>query len=219
MFNAIARRYELVNSVFSLGRDRAWRQRAVDLARIDSQDRVLDIACGTGDFARTFARRRPAVVVGCDFAGNMLRLARSRNPGLSWMEADALRLPVGDASFTVTSCAFGVRNLLSLDDGFREMRRVLAPGGRAVILEFGRPRNRWLRAAYEFYSHRVMPVGATLVSGDRSGAYYYLPRSVVSFLDSRQLVARLLDAGFARVTCTPLTFGVVAVYVAYTDQD
>jgi demethylmenaquinone methyltransferase/2-methoxy-6-polyprenyl-1,4-benzoquinol methylase len=110
-----------------------------------------------------------------------------------------------------------VRNFANLDAGLAEMHRVLRPRGRAVILEFTRPRNRLARAAYELYSHRFMPLAATLLSGDRSGAYRYLPRSVVSFLDAKQMRERLRHAGFARVVSEPLTMGVVTVCVAVRD--
>lgn len=217
MFDAIAPTYGLVNSLFSGGRDRAWRRKTVALAGVTAGDRVLDIACGTGDLARAFRDDRcaPQVLVGCDFAGEMLAQAISGDGrGVAWAQADALQLPFGPGSFTITSCAFGVRNFQELDVGFREMHRVLAPGGRAVILEFTRPTSRLVRVAYEVYSSRIMPAAATWVSRDRTGAYRYLPRSVVSFDDAETLCRRLRNAGFDTATATPLTFGVVTVYVA-----
>ena len=228
MFNAIAPRYELVNSLFSAGRDRAWRRRAVKLARITPDDVVLDVACGTGDFSRAFAAAGARRVVGCDFAHDMLALAAARDGEdrgsygnsvstrglLHWCEADALRLPFASESFSIVSCAFGVRNFESLDAGLAEMRRVLKPGGRLVILEFTRPGNPLFRRLYETYANRIMPAAATLLSGDRSGAYHYLPRSVVSFLTARQMVDRLEVVGFERPEIAPMTFGVVSIYVA-----
>lgn len=228
MFNAIAPRYELVNSLFSAGRDRAWRRRAVKLARITSDDDVLDVACGTGDFSRAFAAAGARRVVGCDFAHDMIALAarrddegqrtnrdsRSIRRSIHWCEADALRLPFASESFSVVSCAFGVRNFASLETGLAEMRRVLLPGGRLVILEFTRPGNPLFRRLYEAYANRIMPAAASLVSGDRSGAYHYLPRSVVSFLTARQMADRLEVAGFDRPEIAPMTFGVVSIYVA-----
>ncbi len=233
MFNAIAPRYELVNALFSFGRDAYWRRKSVDLAGSGPGDDVLDIACGTGDFARAFGAAGVRSITGCDFAHEMLMRARSdprsaRPPGLRtgrdfvppaarWVEGDALRLPFGDGTFSITSCAFGVRNFDDLGAGLAEMYRVLRPGGRAVILEFTRPANPVLRRLYEVYSTRVMPLAATIVSGDRSGAYRYLPRSVVSFLSTEQMRERLKAAGFGRSTATPLTMGVVTVYVAARD--
>jgi len=133
----------------------------------------------------------------------------------AWIEADALRLPLADKSVTAVGCAFGVRNFQDLDHGLREMHRVLAEGGRAVILEFTRPTNHLIREAYEFYASRLMPVLASWVSGDREGAYRYLPCSVVSFVGAAAMVERMRAAGFSQVRATPLTFGVVTVYLAY----
>jgi len=238
MFNAIAPRYELVNSVFSAGRDAYWRHRAVELAAVQSDDEVLDLASGTGDFARAFASARPRRVVGCDFAHEMLIRAASGSERIPdraaaewersgrhalggerarvshWVEADALCLPFSEGSFSIASCAFGVRNFVDLDAGLREMHRVLRGGGRAIILEFTCPASPVLRRLFEFYSNRLMPVAASLVSGDRSGAYRYLPRSVVSFIDAEQMCARLTSVGFSRVSATPLSMGVVTVYAA-----
>ena len=218
MFNGIAARYELVNRLFSGGRDAAWRREAVRIAGVGADDDVLDIACGTGDFARTSSAVGARLVVGTDFAHEMLVRATGRSGDRSvWCEADALRLPFRAGSFSVTSCAFGVRNFADLEAAYAEMVRVLRPGGRAVVLEFGRPRNRVARGFYEFYSNRVMPLAATLVSGDKTGAYRYLPRSVVSFLDADQMEAAMLRAGFSRVVATPLTMGVVTVFIATRD--
>ena len=222
MFDAIAPTYQLVNTLFSGGRDRAWRRRAVKMVAPTQHDRLLDIACGTGDFARTFQKHRtgPGVIVGSDFAFNMLARAAAGPAGVSaWAQADALNLPFANESFTITSCAFGVRNFENLDTGLTEMHRVLAPGGRAVILEFTRPSRRLWRLLYEFYSSKIMPLGATLVSRDRTGAYRYLPSSVVSFVDARSMCERLGRAGFESVTATPLTFGVVTIYLAIKGAD
>ncbi len=216
MFNAIAPRYECTNTICSGGRDAYWRNRAVQLASIRSDDDVLDIACGTGDFTRAFARAHPRSVTGCDFAHEMLTRA-ARTPGTvrRWIEADALRLPFNDGSFSLTSCAFGVRNFVDLDAGLSEMLRVLKPGGRSVILEFARPKSVLFRVTYELYANRIMPWAASCISGDQSGAYRYLPRSVVSFLNAEQMCDRLKKAGFEAFSATPLTFGVVTVYLAW----
>lgn len=215
MFNAIAPRYELVNTLFSAGRDAAWRRKAVELAGAGGGDDVLDIACGTGDFARAFAAAGVQTVTGCDFAHDMLVRAVGRSEvGSCWCEADALRLPFESASFSIASCAFGVRNFQDLDAGLCEMHRVLRSGGRAVILEFTRPANRVVRGIYELYSTRFMPMAASLVSRDTSGAYRYLPSSVVSFLDAGRMCERLRHVGFCHVTATPIALGIVTVWVA-----
>ncbi len=219
MFNAIAPRYELVNTLCSVGRDAYWRKQAVRLVGARAGDRVLDVACGTGDFSRTFLSAGVAGVVGCDFAHDMLALADAPRRGnrsgarVAWCEADAQRLPFRSSRFSIVSCAFGVRNFADLDAGLGEMYRVIAPGGRVVILEFTRPRNRIARQMYEVYSNHLMPMAASVISRDRSGAYRYLPRSVVSFLDGSQMAERLEDVGFVDVCATHLTLGVVTVYV------
>lgn len=213
MFNAIAARYERTNTICSGGRDAYWRKRAVQLADVRSKDDVLDIACGTGDLARALAEKSPKSVTACDFAHEMLVRAVATSSGIGrWVEADALKLPFLHKSFSLITCAFGIRNFVNLEAGLVEMLRVLRPGGRIVILEFSRPESRAFRMAYELYAMKIMPWAASHISGDRTGAYRYLPRSVVSFLDAPQMVDQLKAVGFEGVTATPLTFGVVHLY-------
>ena len=217
MFNAVAPTYELVNTLTSFGRDAYWRQRTVELARVAAEDRILDLACGTGDLARAFTAARPApnMVVGADFAAEMIqRAAGSSSTTVFWCQADVLTLPFANEQFTAVSCAFGVRNLQDLTAGFREMYRVLAPAGRAVILEFSFPSARVSRTLFKFYFIHMLPVIATLISRDRSGAYRYLPRSVLRFPNRAQIVNLLREVGFDRIEAHPLTFGIAVVYVA-----
>lgn len=220
MFNSIAGRYERTNTICSGGYDASWRRKAVQLAGVRSDDDLLDVACGTGDLTRAFDRERPRTVTGCDFAHEMLRQATGPEDAIGrWVEADALKLPFLDGSFSLISCAFGVRNFVDLDKGLKEFFRLLIPGGRAVILEFARPESRLFRLFYEIYSNRVMPWAASWISGDRSGAYRYLPRSVVSFPGASQMCERLTHAGFVDCNATPLTLGVVNVYRGWKPQD
>lgn len=222
MFDAIAPTYELVNSLTCAGRDRYWRREMARLACVRPGETLLDIACGTGDVARTFAAAavRPERITGLDFSRPMLALATARPiAGGAFCQGDALRLPLADASVSIATCAFGIRNFQHLDTGLREMHRVLRPGGRAVILEFSLPRNAVLRGLYLFYINRILPLAAAVISGDRSGAYRYLPRSVVSFSGSDEIAAALMAAGFSDVTCHPRTLGIVSVYVALKDAD
>jgi len=215
MFDGIAPTYELVNRVLSAGRDAHWRRYAVRMAGVQPDDHVLDLACGTGDFARAFARAGPRMIVGSDFAPAMLALAAERDPGdIHWCRADALAMPYGDAAFSIVSCAFGVRNFQSLSQGLSEICRVLAPGGRAVILEFTMPKAPVLAKMYLLYFRHILPFAARLISRDRSGAYDYLPQSVTSFLDARGMVEALMSAGFSSVEHRSLTLGIVTVYVA-----
>ena len=217
MFDAIAPTYELVNRLASAGRDAYWRREMVRLARVRPDDVLLDVACGTGDVARTFAaaRVRPKRIVGVDFAAQMLRLAADRPIcGGLFALGDALRLPVADGSVSIVTCAFGIRNFQDVSAGLREMQRVLRAGGRAVILEFAVPGSAMLRRLYLFYFNRIMPALATLVSRDRSGAYRYLPRSVLSFSGDEAIRSALVSAGFAEVAVHRRSCGVVALYVA-----
>lgn len=220
MFDAIAPTYERINSLFSLGWDARWRRQAVRLARVNRDDMALDIACGTGDMVRALAEASPRVLIGCDFSDQMLRRAVGRcATATGLIEADALRLPFGDGSLTVTTCAFGVRNFADLDLGLSEMYRVLRRGGRTVILEFSRVRNAVLRRFYELYSSGLMPTLASWLSRDRTGAYRYLPSSVVSFDDPDRMCGRMSAAGFRRLLVKPLTLGVVTVYLGWKPED
>jgi len=217
MFDAIASTYELINSLASCGQDKYWRRTMARLAQIQADDILLDVACGTGDVARTFATAdiRPSRIVGVDFSLAMLEGAQSRpiDHGI-FCQGDALKLPAANAGVSIVSCAFGIRNFQHLEAGLAEMYRVLRIGGRAVILEFSIPRNPLLRSPYLFYFNKLMPLAATLISRDRTGAYRYLPRSVVSFPSREGIISALKAAGFSRVTAHPLTAGIVVIYVA-----
>ncbi len=216
MFDAIARTYERVNAVVSLGQDGRWRRRAVRCADVRPGDVVLDVCCGTGDMIRTFAAgtAKPGLIVGVDFAEKMLACGRypSGGPPIQLVRADAQRLPLPDASVDVVSCAFGVRNFQSLDAGLSELARVLRPGGRCVVLEFALPENAILRVGHRAYCDRVLPLVARWISGDRSGAYQYLPRSIRTFERRGAMVERLERTGLRSVTAIPLNLGSVAIY-------
>ncbi len=223
MFAAIARRYDLNNTLHSFGRDAAWRRAAVRLAGVRDGDEVLDVACGTGALTRAFASARPAParVVGADFTAEMLDVARERprDPRrraapIEYRLADAMALPFPDSSFDVVSIAFGIRNVADPAAVLREFRRVLRPGGRLVVLEFDRPRIAPIAWLNDLYTARVMPVSASLIAGDRSGAYRYLPRSVATFASRAEMARMLAASGFVSVAQTPLTFGVCVIHRA-----
>lgn len=218
MFGAIAHRYDLNNRLHSFGRDQAWRRVAVSEAALRPGDAVLDVACGTGDLASAFARAGAGSVTGLDFTPEMLAIARRRFSGkratrdVQWIEGDAQALPMADGSFDVVSIAFGIRNVADPARAIREFRRVLRPGGRLVILEFSRPKSRLIAGLNDFYCGKIMPRTATLVSGDRSGAYRYLPTSVATFAGRAELAAMMRAAGFTGITQKPLTYGVCVCY-------
>ncbi len=216
MFSEIAPRYDLLNRLLSLGVDQAWRRRAVALALEKAPRRILDLATGTGDLALLLKARAPgAEVVGVDFAPPMLDLARKkaerRGLGVVFLEANALALPFPTGAFDAVTVAFGFRNFADYPGGLREIHRVLAPGGRAVILEFPPPPKGLLGRAYRFYFHRVLPFLGGVISG-RPEAYRYLPESVDRFPSPEALKALMEAQGF-RVRYELLTFGVAAIHV------
>lgn len=217
MFGAIARSYDLNNRVHSLWQDEAWRRTAVRMAEVQPGEVVLDMACGTGDLTQAFARRTGAsLVIGGDFTHEMLELAAHKRARLDpavagrvrYIEADAMRLPIADASVDVVSIAFGIRNVQEPERALAEFFRVLRPRGRLVVLEFDRPRLRPVRWFNDFYCGKVMPRTATWISRDRSGAYRYLPRSVSSFMSHETLGDRMREAGFGGVRHRVLSLGI-----------
>lgn len=220
MFTAIAGSYDLNNRVHSLWRDQAWRRYAVKVVNVRAGESVLDIACGTGDLTQLFARTPAGRVVGGDFTAKMLDFARSKQTHepagvrdkITYVEADAMALPFRDAEFDVVSIAFGIRNVSDPKRALREFRRVLKPGGRLVVLEFDRPSWGPMRAMYDFYCGWLMPRTATLISGDRSGAYKYLPASVGTFMSRGEMKVAMADAGFADVSARGLTMGICVCY-------
>lgn len=223
MFGGIAGRYDTINHLLSLNRDRAWRRRAAREATVAAGGRVLDLCGGTGDLSVALARAGspPGLVICCDFSRPMLARAGPKfaRAGVAdrcvRVEADALRLPFADSSFDAVTVAFGVRNLADMGAGFREMRRVLAPGGRLVVLEFSRPTGPLLSRLYRAYLSRVVPRLGDGASG-RSGPYRYLARTIGEFPDPDILAGLLREAGFGGVGWVPLTGGIVCVHTAMT---
>ncbi|MBZ9750466.1 bifunctional demethylmenaquinone methyltransferase/2-methoxy-6-polyprenyl-1,4-benzoquinol methylase UbiE [Deinococcus sp. HMF7604] len=216
MFASIAPRYDLLNRVLSLGVDRGWRRAAAQEALALSPARVLDVATGTADFALELKTRAPqAEVVGSDFVPEMLAIGRqkatARHLQVSLEEGDALNLPYPDGSFDAVTCAFGFRNFADYERGLSEFWRVLAPGGRAVILEFPPPGPGLFGAAFRFYFQHLLPRIGGLVSGN-AAAYTYLPASVLAFPDPQHL-ERLMQATGFRTRHRLLTFGIAAIHV------
>lgn len=218
IFSEIAPRYDLLNHVLSLNIDRGWRRAAIaELKWGDRPDGTyLDLCAGTLDVGSMLARADgfQGLVLGADFAEPMLRRGIGKaDPGkLKAIAADALSLPLRDASVAGAIVAFGVRNLADLDEGLREVHRVLMPRARFVILEFSTPPSALVRGAYRFYSHRVLPVVGRVMSGHPT-AYQYLPESVDNFPTADNLADRLRSAGFSNVRWTHLTLGVAAIHV------
>jgi len=193
MFDRIAPRYDLMNRVMTLGIDRAWRRRAVATLGVREGDRVLDLACGSGDLA-VEARRAGAHVLGLDCSAGMLRQARQRGIDATFVRGDALRLPLADASVDGVVSGFALRNFVDLARAFAESARVLRPGGRIALLEVDRPRSALLQAGHALYFRRVVPLLGALLA-DRE-AYAYLPASTAYLPDEPTLLAMLRAAGF-----------------------
>jgi demethylmenaquinone methyltransferase/2-methoxy-6-polyprenyl-1,4-benzoquinol methylase len=215
MFGRIAGRYDLANHLLSGNLDRLWRRRTVRRVRhiLERPDaRVLDICCGTGDLTIALANGGRATVLGSDFCHPMLVAARRKAEGARLFEADALHLPVRDASLDLITVAFGFRNLTNYEAGLREMRRALKPGGTAAILEFSQPRNALFASLYYFYSRRILPWIGGLLTGSRD-AYLYLPESIRKFPSAPQLAEDMRAAGFAQVNYEYLTIGTVALHL------
>lgn len=222
MFDAIAPRYDALNHLLSAGLDRSWRRRAVRELRLSGRERVLDMCTGTADLAieaATSTHGRAGDVVGIDFAGEMLRLglAKVRAGGLSerihLARGDAMRVPLPDASCDAALVAFGIRNVADPAAACREFARVLRPGGRLAILEFGTPAVPGLRGAYHWYFRSMLPRIGRLIS-KHGDAYSYLPASVAQFPAPRVFMGIVRGAGFRSVREISLTFGIVSLFVA-----
>lgn len=217
MFSDIAPRYDLLNHVLSLNIDKRWRKRALRALAWDARPAgtYLDLCAGTLDVGALLVRQSgfQGFVAGADFAVPMLQHGKGKAPYavLTPVGADALQLPFAAASIDGAIVAFGIRNVADLDAGLREVRRVLRPGARFVILEFSTPRFALVRAAYLAYFHHVLPFVGRLVSGHRS-AYTYLPMSVANFPTEETLAERMRAAGFSTVTWERLTLGIAAIH-------
>lgn len=218
MFATIARRYDAANDLLSLGVHKGWRRRAVQLSGAAPGQRVLDCATGTGDLALAFKRAvgPPGEVLGTDFCREMLDSApaKAARAGLEvkFEVADALSLPYPARRFDVASIAFGIRNVDDPLRCLRELSRVVVPGGRVVVLEFGQPGGIF-GALFRFYSRVVMPLIGGLVTGNRR-AYEYLPRTAAAFPAGERFLALMREAAtFSEVSATPLLFGTAFVYL------
>ena len=219
MFDHIAPRYDLLNHLLSFGIDRYWRRAAIDSLKPYDVERVLDVATGTGDFALLTARRLTDVqVTGLDLSEEMLAVARRKAlkaeaDTVNFVKGDVLSLPFEDDVFDAVTVAYGARNFANLDEGLREMRRVLRPGGRLVIAELTTP-VRWpMTWLFSLYAKVYMPLMGKLVSGD-AAAYRYLPATMAAFPQGEKMRGILSDAGFREVAFRRFTFGLNTLYTA-----
>ncbi|WP_439676282.1 demethylmenaquinone methyltransferase [Embleya sp. MST-111070] len=210
MFDAVAARYDLTNTVLSMGQDRSWRKAVARAVDARPGERVLDLAAGTGTSSLPF-RDAGAEVVPCDFSVGMLREGKRRHPELPFTAGDATRLPFRDATFDAVTISFGLRNVNDTEGALREMLRVTRPGGRLVVCEFSRPTWPPFETVYVEYLMRALPSVATAVSSNPD-AYVYLAESIRAWPDQAGLAAIVRRAGWERAAWRNLTGGVVALH-------
>jgi demethylmenaquinone methyltransferase/2-methoxy-6-polyprenyl-1,4-benzoquinol methylase len=218
MFGRIARRYDLMNRLMTLGQDRTWRRDAVAWAAVPATRRILDVATGTGDLALEVLRQRPgAQVVGIDFTPEMLALAQQKASGLQadvgLLSGDALRLPFADGAFDAVVTAFALRNVTDIPVAFSEMARVTGAGGRVACLEIAKPRLPLFRRLFAFYFYRLVPLLGGWIADQRS-AYTYLPHSLTAFLTPDEILKVMDGAGWCDGGYRRLMLGAVAVHTA-----
>ncbi|MBE7187998.1 MAG: demethylmenaquinone methyltransferase [Jatrophihabitans endophyticus] len=212
MFDGVARRYDLTNTVLSFGLDRYWRRATRDLLGAEPGCVVLDLAAGTG-VSTAELRRGGADAVACDFSLGMLRAGRRARPDVTFVAGDATHLPFADASVDAATISFGLRNVVDVPAALRELARVVRPGGRLVICEFSRPTFAPFRFVYLNYLMRALPWIARRVSSN-ADAYVYLAESIRAWPAQRELVTMVADAGWTSVAYRNLTGGIVALHTA-----
>jgi demethylmenaquinone methyltransferase / 2-methoxy-6-polyprenyl-1,4-benzoquinol methylase len=212
MFDRIARVYDRMNAVMTAGMDKRWRERAADIANVGAGDRVLDVATGTGDLAIELRGRvgDSGEVVGLDFSEGMLELAREKAPEIRFEQGSALELPYADGEFAAATVGFGARNFSDLGRGLAEMRRVVRPGGRVVVLEITTPQKPPLSWFFRFWFDTAVPALGRF-AGD-SDAYTYLPSSVRRFPGPSELGAELVEAGLTDVGWILTAGGIIAIH-------
>lgn len=217
MFDEVAPTYDFLNHLLSLGIDNYWRAKATSRAKqllgSNSAPRILDVATGTGDLADSMAKISGAKVTALDLSPEMLAIARKKYPQITFHEGYAEKLPFKDASFDIVSAGFGVRNFENLKEGMREFRRVLKPGGHAIIIEPMIPRNQLMKKFYLIYFKKVLPKIAGLFSKS-TFAYDYLPHSVEQFPQAEAFTSILKSCGFKSAEYFPMTFETSILYVA-----
>lgn len=212
MFDTVARRYDLVNDLLSLGQDRLWRRAVARAVAARPGERVLDLAAGTGTSSLAFTASG-ASCVACDFSLGMLREGRRRyGSRLVYVAGDALALPFADGVFDVVTMSFGLRNVADVDAALRECLRVARRGGRLVICEFSTPTPRLVRWGYDAYLRLVPAIGARF--GSNPGSYRYLAASIRGWPDQRTLATRIAAAGWEKVAWRNLSLGVVSIHRA-----
>ncbi len=221
LFNSIAPRYDLLNTLLSFGLHYFWKKRAVKILQIQDEEKVIDVCGGTGDLAILAAKdiQNKGRIFLYDFSRPMIEKSRRKageklSPGrIYFVQGDAQRISLGENEFAAAMVGFGLRNLADIKEGLREIYRVLKPGGKLVALEFSQPRPKWFRLIFDFYAFHIIPWAGSIISGSKE-AYLYLPASIKAFPSPEAIKALLAEVGFAEVNYLPLTMGVAVIYRA-----
>lgn len=221
MFGEIAGRYDFLNHLLSLNIDRYWRWRTVRMVPPKPGMKILDMCTGTGDLALAYSKAvdGKAEIVGADFCHEMLAIGRQKGMkteaggAVTFVEADAMRIPLDDDQFDIVSVAFGLRNVADTDAGLREMTRVCKPGGQVAVLEFSTPQWQPFKAIYSWYFRNILPKIGQWLARNGQSAYNYLPESVGQFAQGEELANMMRTAGLDEVKYVPLTLGVATLYI------
>ena len=220
MFNDISGTYDLINIVSSFGIDRYWRYRLVNSIKLNPNQKLLDVATGTGDVAFGFFKKYKLSVIGLDIAKNMITIAKQKakkySNNIDFVVGDAEDIKFEDNSFDALTISFGFRNIGSYDKALSEFYRVLNKNGKIAILEFSKPTSKWFAPIFKFYFKNVIPLIGSFLS--RKDAYLYLPESVDYFLGRNDLCDKIEKAGFSNVRYTDYTFGVVSLYIGEKNE-
>ena len=220
MFNNISGRYDFLNHFLSLGIDKLWRRKAVKQLKELNPNKILDIATGTGDFALALLKLKPKEIIGVDISQGMLsvgtnKMKKKKVDGIIKLElGDSENLPFEDNSFDAITVAFGVRNFENLEKGLSEMKRVLRPDGKVIILEFSKPKYFPIKQLFSFYSNCVIPTFGKLISKDKR-AYTYLPESVAEFPEGEKFHLIMDKVGYTKVSSLRLSGGISSIYMGF----
>ncbi|MFV0469269.1 MAG: bifunctional demethylmenaquinone methyltransferase/2-methoxy-6-polyprenyl-1,4-benzoquinol methylase UbiE [Dysgonomonas sp.] len=220
MFDSIAENYDTLNHTLSMGIDKGWRKKGILSLKGKNPQTILDIATGTGDLAiQAYALLQPSRIVGIDISEGMMDVGREKvdklglKDKISFEKQDCLHLEMEDNIFDAAMVAFGVRNFENLDQGLKEILRVLKPGGQLMILELSTPQHFPMKQGYWIYSKLLIPIVGRLISKDKT-AYRYLPKSIEAFVQGQEMVDILTSNGFRNAICKTYTFGICSMYLA-----
>jgi demethylmenaquinone methyltransferase/2-methoxy-6-polyprenyl-1,4-benzoquinol methylase len=218
VFSSVASKYDVMNDAMSMGIHRVWKDAMMDWLAPRPNQRLLDVAGGTGDIAFRFLKRAPgASAVVCDLTEGMLVAGRERAEAeamadrLDWVVGDAMDLPFDAGTFDTYTISFGIRNVTRIHDALSEAYRVLRPGGRIMVLEFSQLPNPLMQKAYDLYSFNVIPRMGQAIAGDRD-SYQYLVESIRKFPSQDRFAEMIVDAGFGNVSYRNLSFGIAALH-------